>query len=250
MPSGGTLAVRTSLEERKLLHARFPDALEDYYVCIQVTDSGMGMDAMTKSRIFEPFFTTKSKHKGTGLGLAVVHGIMKTHRGFIHVESEKGKGTTFELYFPVGRNHQLVLESPAVTESAPVSGDETILVVEDEKPLRDLLNITLEASGYRALFAMDGEEAIRVYAEHQKEIDLVLCDIGLPKIEGPVAFERFKEVNPDVRVVFVTGYLDPGTRAGLMDAGAAGIVQKPYLPLEIVRHIREAIDSRKNGHSR
>jgi CheY-like chemotaxis protein len=221
---------------------RFADASAQKYEQIVVTDTGFGMDESTRSRIFEPFFTTKERGKGVGLGLAVVFGIISSHNGFIYVDSSRGKGTSFHLLFPVP-------ERP-IGESLPQEGDlaevrggnETILLVEDEDLLRDAAKEILVSSGYTVLTAGDGEQATQLYSQHKKDIALVLSDYGLPKLQGDEFFKNVKEMNPKVKAIFASGYLEPHMKSQLLNAGVKDFIQKPYIPAEILKKVRETLD--------
>lgn len=243
MPDGGTLSISTEPIMGARLRKRFPNVREEQYVCISIADSGIGMDESIRSRIFEPFFTTKEPGKGTGLGLAVVYGIVKNHHGFIDVESERGRGTKFLLYlpFPPSGIETLPVEAKGMGEVA--GGNETILVVEDEVDLREFVKMLLEGKGYRVLTANDGEDAVTVYARHRDEIALVLSDIGLPKLGGWEAYQEMKGLNPKVKAILASGYLEPSLRSEMVQAGVKEVIQKPYVPNEILGKIREVIDS-------
>jgi two-component system cell cycle sensor histidine kinase/response regulator CckA len=242
MPDGGVLSIGTERIGGIQLQRRFTDAIEDGYVRISVSDSGMGMDEATRVHIFEPFFTTKPIGKGTGLGLAVVHGIMKSHHGFVDVESQPGNGATFSLYFPSSKLNHEAHQSRKITGSEGVGGRETILVVEDEEALCDLVRALLESKGYRVLTAVDGEGAIKLYRAHSEDIALVLSDMGLPRLSGEDVFLQMKAINPDLKIILVSGYLEPEVKARLIKSGAKGFVQKPYVPLEVLERIRETLD--------
>jgi CheY-like chemotaxis protein len=172
-----------------------------------MTDNGMGMDTETLQRIFEPFFTTKEVGQGTGLGLAVVYGIVKQHEGFIESESELGRGTTFKIYFPAVDEAIDDIEEPQGEQYEFVpGGTETILIAEDEPSLRALTQDILKELGYRVLIAKDGEEALKLYKLHYQEIDLVLMDIVMPRKSGPEAYKQMRDFGGDVPVIFMTGY--------------------------------------------
>jgi two-component system cell cycle sensor histidine kinase/response regulator CckA len=239
----GRLELRTGTASGPNLRRRFADALADMYVVVSVRDSGIGMDEATRARIFEPFFTTKEKGKGTGLGLSVVYGVMKSHHGFVDVESDVGKGTTFHLYLPVPPR-TLELQASKSTRVAEVpSGHETILVVEDEELLLELVKSYLEDQGYTVLTARDGQEAVDMYARHKDDIAVVLSDMGLPKIGGWDAFRKMREIDPHVKAILASGYLDPNVRAKMLKAGAKDFVQKPYDMNTILVRLREIIES-------
>lgn len=243
MPSGGKLSITTATIPRERLIERFPNAKEERYVRITVKDTGMGIEQATLNRIFEPFFTTKAQGKGSGLGLAMVYGVVQSHKGFIDVESEVGHGTEFHLYFPV-QQHTMEPTSVQTKEytEAP-AGTETILVVEDEELLRTLIQSLLENNGYTVLTAKDGEEAVELYRQAKDKIDLVLMDVGLPKLDGRGVFFGLRALNPNVKVILASGYLEPHIKTELMNAGAREFVQKPYIPNEVLMKIRKIIDS-------
>lgn len=242
MPSGGKLVITTQLVSGSSVRLRFSDATAREYEQVDVTDTGFGMEESTRSRIFEPFFTTKERGKGVGLGLAVVFGIISSHNGYIYVDSSRGKGTAFHLLFPVPERP---LEEDAVRplETEEVrGGDETILLVEDEELLRDAAKEILSSSGYTVLTAGDGEEATQIYSQCKTEIALLVSDYGLPKLQGDELFKNVKEMNPNVKAIFASGYLEPHLKSELLKAGVKDFIQKPYVPAEILRKVRETID--------
>lgn len=245
MQDHGSLSITTDVVDAAALRARFPDAAADGYVRLSVSDNGGGMDESTKARIFEPFFTTKEKGKGTGLGLAMVYGVVKTHQGFIDVESEMRKGTTFHLYFPIPTpdSKPLVVEEEAAKETT--GGSETILLAEDEPALFELVKALLEERGYTVLGAHDGVEALEEFKKHASEINLVLIDIGLPKLSGWEAFLKMREIRPTVAAVVATGYVDPDQRSEMLTKGVRDFVDKPYAPQQLLRKIRDVLDGLK-----
>ncbi|HEY4611840.1 MAG TPA: PAS domain S-box protein, partial [Bacteroidota bacterium] len=243
LPHGGQLHITTDVKDGTRLRQHNSKAQDDTYVCISITDSGTGMDEATLNRIFEPFFTTKRRGAGTGLGLAVVYGIVDSHHGFIDVYSEVGRGTTFRLYFP---NPQVNPSQPGsrLEQSEPVpGGSETILVVEDEDMLLELVKGTLEAKGYHVLSARDGVEAVDVYRQHHQTIAAVITDLGLPKLGGLESSLEMKTINPQIKVIFASGYLDPNIKTELQQAQAKGFIEKPYDPDEVLRRVRTVIDT-------
>jgi PAS domain S-box-containing protein len=237
MPEGGVLAMSTRLARITGAAGRMPGP----YVCVTVSDSGSGMDETTKHRIFEPFFTTKDLGKGTGLGLSVVYGIMENHHGFIEVDSAPGEGTRFHLYFPVPTVAAAPAPGAQQVGHDVVHGTETLLVVEDEEMLNELLRLTLEGSGYTVYSAADGEQALDIFAKHSDSISLVITDIGLPRMSGRDVFLRIHALRPTARVIIATGYIEPDTKTELLSLGASGFLQKPYLPQEIARLVRETL---------
>ena len=243
MSGNGTITIRTDVIKGSVLQERIPNADARQYVSIRVADTGHGMDEVTRSRVFEPFFTTKGLGEGTGLGLAVAYGIANSHRGIIDVRSEVGKGATFSLYFPVAPQEVVEAVDRVDDETEIPRGNETILVVEDEELLRNLLKIVFEGKGYEVLTAQDGLEAVEIYAEHQHEVALVLADMGLPKLNGREAYKSMKAMNPDVKVIIASGYLSPHLRADLLQDGAKDFIQKPYIPTDVLRKARVALSS-------
>jgi two-component system, cell cycle sensor histidine kinase and response regulator CckA len=224
---------------------KFPAAEHNLYVCISVSDTGEGMDEETQSRIFDPFFTTKEQGKGTGLGLAVVYGVVQSHHGFIDVESTVGHGTTFRMYFPIPYLNNQLMDAPSAMESLSSGGTETILIVEDEHALIEMVRVLLESKGYKVLAALDGKEAVEIYKQNKDEIALVLTDLGLPGITGMDVFKKLKEVTPNVSVIFASGFFEPEVKSELYKAGAKGFIQKPYSPNEVLQRVREVLDENK-----
>lgn len=242
MPDGGCITITAEKYTGDRLKVQFPTADQDMYVCISVADVGEGMTELTRRRIFDPFFTTKPQGKGTGLGLAVVYGVVQAHQGFINVESTLGHGTIFRLYFPIPKNGVKQIDSqPAKPFEA--GGMETILLVEDEPDLLEMMKILLESKGYAVLVAHDGAEAVEVYKNHGETIALVLSDLGLPRMTGIEEFRKLKEINPGVIVVFASGFISPDAKSELLKGGAKGFLQKPYMSDEILRTVRETLDN-------
>jgi PAS domain S-box-containing protein len=246
MPKGGTIGIEVKTIASETLIQQFPKAEKGRYISVRVSDTGVGMDEAAKSRIFDPFFTTKEKGKGTGLGLSVVYGVIQEHHGFISVDSKVGKGTTFYLYLPVPQEEKKIGEGEKVKTEAMQSGSETILFAEDEQLLREIVQSTLESMGYKVIVAGNGKEAVDIYKKHFKSIALVLTDVGLPKLLGTDVFAMMKEINPDVKVVFASGFMSLETKSELVREGAKGFILKPYNLNEVLQIVREVLDENKN----
>lgn len=210
------------------------------YVRVSVSDNGIGMTEEVRKRVFEPFFTTKERGKGTGLGLATVYGIVKQHEGGVTLYSEPGYGSTFRVYLPAA---ELPRRSPSdESEEPPPGGSETILLVDDEEIIRGLCSSVLSRHGYRVLPAVDGRDALQIYAQREREIDLVVLDLSMPNLSGLETLERLRAFRPDVRVILSSGYsLDPAHDM-LRQPCVAGFIAKPYQPLDLVRMVRQALD--------
>ncbi|HEX2226787.1 MAG TPA: PAS domain S-box protein [Candidatus Binatia bacterium] len=232
MPAGGTLTFTSETVEGDELQQRHPDAKAEPYVCIGISDTGAGMDESVRARIFEPFFTTKAFGEGTGLGLAMVYGLIKNHNGFVDVESELGRGTTFRLYMPASASTEQPLGNPTVKKEAPAQQRSfqrgTVLVVEDEQPMIRLLSNVLQKAGYRTLIAMDGEEAMGLFQRHRDKIDLVLLDLNLPKADGAEVIRALKMQKPEVYIIVASGYLEPEMKEQLLQTGVKDYIHKPY----------------------
>jgi CheY-like chemotaxis protein len=211
------------------------------YALVSVSDSGMGMDAATTKRIFEPFFTTKAQGKGTGLGLAVVYGIVKQHGGFINVYSEPGIGTTFLIRLPLLQGGEYDGEEQ-VPQAQPAGGKETILLAEDEKDLRELIKDVLTEFGYTVIEAEDGEDAVRRFTENRERIQLLLLDVIMPKKSGKDACDEIRKMGSDIRTIFISGYPpDVILKRGLLEEGR-DLIRKPVSPQNLLRKIREVLD--------
>ena len=242
MPGGGEISIGIKTVVREELKKYFNNVDSPAYVCITVADTGTGMDEQTQARIFDPFFTTKEKGKGTGLGLSVVFGVMQSHNGFVRVESTVNVGTTFYLYLPVKTRTENIAPANSVKQTKTIGGTETILLVEDEELLRNVVKGLLETFGYTVLTASDGEEAVETYKQHQNNIAIVLTDVGLPKLTGFNEFKQLKAINKNVRVVFASGFFEPDSKSEMFKAGAKGFIQKPYNMDEILHKVREVLD--------
>ena len=247
MPEGGTLRIETANVELDQAYAwQHPGAKPGHYVMLAVIDAGTGIDPDTITHIFEPFFTTKEVGKGTGLGLATVYGVVKQSGGYIWVESEPGKGASFQIFLPR-------VEEPAteVTARTPVvkttRGSETILLVEDSEPLRKLTQSFLESHGFRVLVAQNGEEALQVETRHSGKIDLLLTDVVMPGINGRVLAERLLPRQPAMRVLYISGYTDNFVaRHGVLEQGMI-LLHKPFTEEVLIKKMREVLDGKSVG---
>jgi PAS domain S-box-containing protein len=243
MPGGGELIIKTENvvlnEELCRIH---PDAHPWVYALLTVSDNGHGMDEKTLGHIFEPFFTTKEIGKGTGLGLAMVYGIVKSHRGFISCSSQPGEGTTSKVYLPtVEQEVEMVPEDKII---APVAGGkERILLVDDEDIIRDLGIQLLGESGYTVFAVPDGETALELYRKEQKQIDLVILDLLMPGMGGMKCLDELLTINPEARVLISTGYSVDGPTKETVEAKTGGCITKPFDREQILNMIREVLDA-------
>ncbi|HUZ15686.1 MAG TPA: PAS domain S-box protein [Gaiellaceae bacterium] len=236
---GGTLTIKTANAELGEAYvANHEGVAAGMYALLQITDSGTGMDEETQRRAFDPFFTTKET--GTGLGLSAVHGLVKQSGGHIWLYSEPGMGTTFKLYFPITDAPVLGPAERAHVES--LHGSETILLVEDTELVRTLVAATLEAFGYTVLSSGDGAEAIRLSEQANGPVDLLMTDVIMPGMNGRELAETLELSRPEMKVLFTSGYpSDTVVRHGIAEARAA-FIEKPYLPEELARKVREVLD--------
>jgi PAS domain S-box-containing protein len=246
MPQGGRLLVET---ENLTLDAEFCKthlgAKPGNYVMLGVSDTGHGMDSRTIAHIFEPFYTTKGPGKGTGLGLAMVYGIVKDHDGYITCHSAPGVGTSFKVYLPV------IDEPPAIKVDWPTlpqvaRGTETILIVDDEESIRDVTVNLLGVYGYTVLTAADGEAALEVFRQEQGRIDLVILDLIMPGMGGLKCLREILKIDPDALVVVASGYAAGGPSREAVEAGAKGYIGKPYDIEKMAAAIREVLEHNRN----
>ncbi len=242
MPQGGTVTIGTADEAVDEAYAREHQPIEPGpYVALWVTDTGAGMDAETRARVFEPFFTTKPPGQGTGLGLSMVYGFVKQSGGFIWVESEPGRGTTFRIYLPrVDRKAQ---SAPAPAAAARRAGaGETVLVVEDQPMLRNLVKRVLESHGYRTVVASDGATALEAAKTAIDRIALLVTDVVLPDLGGAEVAERLRAARPDLPVLFMSGYSRDAAEGRLLLTGRASFLPKPFTPNQLLEKVREALN--------
>ena len=242
MPMGGTLTIETeSFELSESTPTHQLDLAPGDYVLLTVRDTGAGMDAETLSHIFEPFYTTKQKGKGTGLGLATVYGIVKQSGGSINVQSKPNSGTTFRIYLPRTEDMPKRVAAP---KGEMQRGSETILVVEDNRTVRQLTTEMLMTRGYRVLSADSGEEAMRLCKNCEGGVDLLLTDVIMPQESGPSLAERVTRMKPDIKVLYMSGYAEEMiNQQGLLD-GTVALLTKPFTMHELAMKVREVLDSK------
>jgi two-component system, cell cycle sensor histidine kinase and response regulator CckA len=243
MPEGGEVKVSVERVSLLLPLAHLPPG---EYVKLAVADSGSGMAPEVLERVFEPFFTTKPREYGSGLGLAIVYGIVRQSGGHITVDSTPGQGTTFSLYLPyvVPQAEPEVLPEEPVDEAQVPRGRETILVVEDDELVRGITVRSLRALGYRILLAEDGEDAMKVVERHAGDIDLVVTDVAMPRMGGPELAEKLTARNPNVKVLFVSGYSEQELSQRVVLASNRAFLDKPFTASMLARKLREMLDQR------
>jgi len=214
------------------------------YGLITISDTGTGMDAVTREHIFEPFFTTKEVGKGTGLGLSIVYGIIKQHEGFINVYSEPGQGTSFNIYLPLIAAG-VKEEKKKLVEERPRGGTETILLAEDDETVRTMTRVILEEVGYTVIAAVDGQDAVNTYKEHKDRIKLLLFDIIMPKKTGKEAYDEIRAIQPNIKILFQSGYAPALVRQKLLLEGKIPVVFKPVTPMMLLKRVRSVLDQVK-----
>lgn len=248
MPNGGTLRIQTKNVEKSAPQAE-PGAATSRFVLLEVTDTGTGIDQETQARIFEPFFTTKAVGKGTGLGLATVQSIVKQSNGYIEVQSTLGRGSSFQIYLPAETSTGAVVEPGKEVTEAAFSG-ETILVVEDSAPLRNLICETLSASGCTVLSAPEAQEALRIVSRQPGVIDLVVTDVIMPGMNGPALAKQVRALRPETKILYMTGYSGEFVRSDMLIPGVS-FIQKPFTPADLRRKIRKMLaDKRAAGSAK
>ncbi len=230
MPRGGDIFVETAVVSSEQIAGKLYTPKPGNYALLRIRDTGHGMDRSTMDRVFEPFFTTKEMGRGTGLGLASVYGIVKSHSGYIDVESETGKGAVFSVYLPVSE-----APSPAIHQGQPeiVRGEGTILLVDDEEIVLDVGARMLETMGYRVIKATGGKEALHIFEKHGPEIDLVILDMIMPEMGGEETLDGIRLMNPDIPVLLASGFSKEGRDGAILEKGYNGFIQKPFTLQEL-----------------
>lgn len=246
MPDGGDLLLQTMNATHMEMSDKRYDPKPGDYVLLKVIDNGTGIDEKIIDRIFEPFFTTKEMGLGSGLGLASTYGIIKGHGGYIDVDSEKGHGTTFSIYLPAsGKSIHETLEN----SEQIIKGDETVLLVDDEEIVIDVGVQILEKLGYTVFEARSGREAVRVFNEKRDKIDMVILDVIMPDMGGSEAYEKMKEIDPEVKVLLSSGYSIDGQANEILKRGCDGFIQKPFNMKDLSKKIREVLKKDESSHT-
>lgn len=241
MPRGGSLTIETGIVSgndesvRGVLAHKQGD-----YARISVADTGMGMSTEIAQRIFEPFFTTKEEGKGTGLGLSIVHGVITQHNGHIEVHSDPGRGTVFTMYLPLVEYHRERTRAPVVHHSQ--GGEETVLLAEDNEPVRILVRNILSEYGYTVLESADGEGALETFKTYNEPIHLLLLDVILPKINGRTVYDEIRKTKPDIKVLFMSGYTSDVVRKHGISETYSNFLQKPIMPHTLLAKVRHVLD--------
>jgi hypothetical protein len=241
MPEGGNLRLSAeNVDIDQHFASMNPGAQLGPHVALRASDTGMGMSPETMEKIFDPFFTTKEVGKGTGLGLATVIGIVKSHGGFLTVQSELGVGTTFSIFLPANQETK-ASDTAKEDENVPRGKGELVLVVDDEPPIREALVRTLEANGYRVFTAEDGSDALHLYHQRRSEIDLVITDIAMGQMDGVMLVRALRKVDPKVRVIVSTGHMQKENVVVLEGLGVKTFLDKPYTADKLLRAVHKAI---------
>jgi CheY-like chemotaxis protein len=238
MPDGGDLFLQTANVDHEQMRGRLYVPKPGRYVLLTVTDTGIGMDRKTVGRVFDPFFTTKGIGRGTGLGLASAYGIVKAHGGYLDVESEPGKGTTFEVYLPATEKE---VQEVVKTAAEVIKGTGTVLLVDDEQPVLEVGKELLEVMGYHVLAAIDGGEAVEIYEKNQDRLDIVILDMVMPGMGGGEVYDRLKEINPNVKVLLASGFAIDGEASTILERGCDAFIQKPFNMKELSEKINEIV---------
>lgn len=239
MSGGGELILKTSnVTHDDMRKKLYDDPMPGDYVLLTVTDTGTGMNKKTLDLIFDPFFTTKERGRGTGLGLASVYGIIKSHGGYIDVESKRRKGTTFSIYLLASKKKA---RKVIKTSERVIKGTGTVLLVDDEEVILEVGKALLETIGYRVLTAKDGKDAVKVYKKRKAEIDIIVLDMVMPDMGGGKTYDRLKKIDPDIKVLLSSGYSIEGEAAEILKRGCNGFIQKPFMIKQLSEKIMEIL---------
>ncbi|MBW2559936.1 MAG: response regulator, partial [Deltaproteobacteria bacterium] len=247
MPDGGRLVIETKNTILDDWYCKdHAGTVPGRYVLLTVSDNGCGMDKETLERIFEPFYTTREISRGTGLGLAIVYGVIKDYKGYITCSSEPGQGTVFSVYFPGLEGVEKREDQPAEPEKATAvyGGNQTILVVDDEKPILEIACDILGQYGYTTLTAENGEDALHLYERERGRIDLILLDVGMPGMGGYQCFKELMRIDPAIKVIITTGYFASERVGEMLESGAAGFISKPYRLADMVKKVKDILGKR------
>ena len=247
MPGGGDLFIKTKYVTDKDMKYKPYEPKQGNYILLTVRDTGVGMDEKTMDRIFDPFFTTKGLAEGTGLGLASAYGIIKAHSGYIDVDSEEGKGTTFEIYLPATEEEG---EKEKELPDELVKGEGTVLLVDDEEMVLEAGEQMVKTLGYKVLSSTNSQEALELYKKNQDRIEIVLLDMVMPGVGGGKTFDRLKEINPRVKVLLLSGYSIDGQATEILKRGCDGFIQKPFSLKQLSQSIRKILDKGNMANSK
>ena len=243
MPDGGELTIETTNRDIDDTDGSPASSLPlGKYVTIKVSDTGCGMDEKTRSRVFEPFYTTKPPGKGTGLGLSTVYGIVKQSQGHILLDSEVGKGTTFEVYLPRLEDTEMEAEISDGSHKELAEGTETLLLTDDEDLVRDLVRSILTARGYKVPEARDGKESLEIGSRHEGTIHLLVTDMSMPNMNGRELAQRLAEIRPGMKTLYMSGYMEDSGNGNKELPPEAFFIQKPFRPEAFARKVREVLD--------
>jgi CheY-like chemotaxis protein len=244
MPDEGKITIKTrNFELEKDVHTANWGTDRGEYVLLNITDTGHGIEKEVQQRMFEPFFTTKAPGQGTGLGLSMVYGIIKKHHGHIECDSDPGAGTCFSIYFPVSKSENRLKDEMSTDKEKIATGNETILLIEDDESILDATKRMLAHFGYAVITATNAEKAIEIYLTEQENIDLVILALNMPGMGGRKCLERLLEIKPEVKTIVTSGYTSAANFKNAHNAGDAVFVEKPYQFKDLLRTIRQVLDN-------
>jgi nitrogen-specific signal transduction histidine kinase/CheY-like chemotaxis protein len=242
MPQGGKLAIEVAPSDVQVPDTRNRGVPPGRYAVLSVNDTGTGMNEETLGHLFEPFFTTKERHRGSGLGLSTVYGIVQQAGGHIRVESQLGRGTTFWVYLPAVDVTATTVSSVSDSETFG-QGSETILLAEDDRSVRTLAVRVLKQSGYHVMDAPNGEEALRLFEANPNAIDILVTDVVMNVLSGPELAKQATKIRPDLKVLYLSGYMESDSRNELQKVGASSFLPKPFRPRDLLQRIRQTLDA-------